>query len=179
MQDAKGKIINIVFFLLYRKLYLLWHNKLCNYKLHVCSCLIYQAFLFIFMSILITGCGIYRDDPVKNYNEFGLKCAKMGLWSEAIMRWERIIKANPDNAQVRNNLAVAYESKGELKSAKTEYEKAIELDPNNKTYKKNYIKFKRNNDRAIKIQNVRDKMRDLEEKEQEIKDNIQDKNFEY
>jgi len=104
--------------------------------------------LFLLMS-LVAGCGIYSRDTAyrvstKEYNDFGVKCAKMGLWNEAIMRWRSIVEIDPDNAQAHNNLGVAYESKGEFEAALAEYKTAIELDPDNKIYMSNYTKFKRN-----------------------------------
>lgn len=66
------------------------------------------------------------------------------------MRWERVIEIDPENAQAHNNLGVAYESKREFEAAQAEYEAAIELDPENKSYKKNYDKFKRNHERVNK-----------------------------
>ena len=85
---------------------------------------------------------------VEEYNNFGVKCAKMGLWNEAVMRWKRVLEIEPDNAQARNNLGVAYESRGELEEAMIEYKKAIELDPGNKIYAKNYSKFTQNYERV-------------------------------
>jgi Flp pilus assembly protein TadD len=85
---------------------------------------------------------------VKAYNDFGVKCARMGLWNEAIMRWKHVVEMDPDNAQAHNNLGVAYESKGEFDTAMAEYKMATELDPDNKTYIKNYTRFRRNYERA-------------------------------
>ena len=65
----------------------------------------------------------------------------MGLWDEATMRWKRMAELHPDDARIRNNLAVAYEAKGELEMAMNEYKKAIELEPGNSVYQKNYLKF--------------------------------------
>ena len=66
------------------------------------------------------------------------------------MRWERVIEIDPENAQAHNNLGVAYESKRKFEAAQAEYKTAIELDPENKSYKKNYDKFKRNRERVNK-----------------------------
>ena len=68
----------------------------------------------------------------------------MGLWNEATIRWRRMAELHPNDARIRNNLAVAYEAKGELELAMNEYKKATELDPKNGIYQKNYYKFKKN-----------------------------------
>ena len=99
---------------------------------------------------LVAGCGLGDANLAKQYNEFGIKCARAGLWEEAIMRWNRVIELNPHNAEAYNNLAVAYEAKGDLKTAKTDYEMAMKLDPHNKVYVSNYLKFKRNYERNSK-----------------------------
>ena len=65
----------------------------------------------------------------------------MGLWDEATMRWKRMAELHPDDARIHNNLAVAYEAKEEHELAMNEYKKAIELDPGNRVYQKNYLKF--------------------------------------
>lgn len=112
--------------------------------------------LFLLLIPLIVGCGIHSSNLVKEYNDFAVKCARMGLWDEAIMRWKRIVEMDPDNAKVHNNLAVAYESKGKLEAALAEYKIAIELDPDNKIYTSNYIRFKRNHERVGKKNEVQE-----------------------
>jgi tetratricopeptide (TPR) repeat protein len=115
-----------------------------------------SVFLFLLLMSLIAGCGIRSSNLVEEYNDFGVKSAKMGLWNEAIMRWKRIIEMEPNNAQAHNNLGVAYESKGEFEAALAEYKTAIELDPDNGIYMSNYIKFKRNYERASKRNETQD-----------------------
>jgi len=106
-------------------------------------------FLFLLLAIFITGCGSHSD-LVKEYNDFGVKCARMGLWDEATARWKCVVEMEPDNAQAHNNLGIAYESTGKFEAAETEYQIAIKLDPENKIYTSNYNKFKRNYERASK-----------------------------
>ena len=117
---------------------------------------------FLLAVFLVAGCGV-NSDLVKEYNDFGVKCAKMGLWDEAIIRWERIVEMDPNNAQAHNNLGVAYESTGKLEAAMIEYKTAIELDSENKIYTSNYSKFKQNYERASKkkqTQNSKPKTQD-------------------
>jgi Flp pilus assembly protein TadD len=101
------------------------------------------AILFIsaFLSILI-GCTAERN-IIEGYNDFAIQAAKAGLWKEAAFRWERIVRMDPKNAKAHNNLAVAYEALGRYEEAEREYKAALELDPGNKSFQRNYIRFKR------------------------------------
>jgi len=112
--------------------------------------LILNFILLAIISSILIGCGFKSDESLKAYNEFAIKSAKKGLWNEAIMRWERLISADPNNAKYHNNLAVAYEAKGQLDLALIEYEKAIKLDPENKVYRYNYLKCKIDHDKHQK-----------------------------
>jgi Flp pilus assembly protein TadD len=90
-----------------------------------------------------------RSDAKKQV-EFGISVAQRGLWREAIYRWERATKIDPSYAAAYNNLAVAYEHEGEFDKARTAYEKAIELDPENALVKQNFELFKEINDRTTR-----------------------------
>ena len=102
------------------------------------------------LMFLVAGCGGRSGKLVEEYNDFGVKCAKMGLWNEATMRWRRVIEIDPGDARAHNNLGVAYESKGKFEAALAEYKTAIELDPDNKIYSRNYKRFKQHYERASK-----------------------------
>jgi Flp pilus assembly protein TadD len=90
-----------------------------------------------------------RDDAKKQV-DFGIAVAQRGLWREAIYRWERATQIDPTYAAAHNNLAIAYEHEGELDKARTAYEKALELEPNNTLIKQNYELFKEINDRTTR-----------------------------
>jgi superkiller protein 3 len=90
-----------------------------------------------------------RDDAKKQV-EFGISVAQRGLWREAIYRWVRATQIDPSYAAAYNNLAVAYEHEGEFDKARTAYEKAIELDPENALVKQNFELFKEINDRTTR-----------------------------
>jgi len=109
-----------------------------------------KIILIFICSLSLIGCAITSEKSMEKYNDFAVKSADMGLWNEAIMRWKRIADLNPNNARVHNNLAVAYEAKGELESALSEYDKAIKLDPKNRVYFNNYTRFKQNYDKLHK-----------------------------
>ena len=86
----------------------------------------------------------------KEQVEFGIQVAQRGLWREAIYRWERATQIDPTYAPAFNNLAVAYEHEGQLDKARSAYEKALELEPNNTMIRQNFDLFKEINDRASK-----------------------------
>jgi Tfp pilus assembly protein PilF len=85
--------------------------------------------------------GAARRDNFKQEMRFGAEAAQRGLWREAAFRWEKILKADPDNAHVHNNLAVASESLGQFDRARKEYEEARRLAPDNKEIRNNYESF--------------------------------------
>src|SRR5437867_7119256 len=85
--------------------------------------------------------GAARRDTFKQEMRFGAEAAQRGLWREAAFRWEKILKDDPDNARVHNNLGVAYESLGQFDRARREYETARRLSPDRKEIRNNYESF--------------------------------------
>lgn len=79
--------------------------------------------------------------------EFGIDVAQRGLWREAIYRWERAVQIDPTYGAAYNDLAVGYEHEGQLEKARSAYEKALELEPENPQIRQNYELFKEINDR--------------------------------
>jgi Tfp pilus assembly protein PilF len=102
-------------------------------------------FIFILYIILFgfLGCS-WNDRYFQKYNTFAIKSAQIGLWNEAEMRWKRMVELHPNDARIHNNLAVAYEATGKSELAMIEYKRAVELDPKNSIYLKNYSKFMKN-----------------------------------
>ena len=88
-----------------------------------------------------------RDDARKQV-EFGIAVARRGLWREAIYRWERAVEIDPTYAAAYNNLAIAYENQGDFERARTAYERALELQPDNVYLRQNYELFREISDRA-------------------------------
>jgi Flp pilus assembly protein TadD len=74
---------------------------------------------------------------------FGVEAAQMGLWREALFRWERAAQDDPDNARLRNNLAVALESLGRLEEADREYREARRLAPDVREIRDNHVSFQK------------------------------------
>jgi len=88
-----------------------------------------------------------RDDARAQVS-FGIEVAQRGLWREAIYRWERAIELDPTYAAAYNNLAIGYEREGHFADARTAYEKALELEPENFQIRQNYELFREINDRT-------------------------------
>ena len=102
-------------------------------KLLRVACLITIAFLAL---------GSGRREASKDEMRFGSEAAERGLWREAMFRWERVLKSDPSNPRLHNNLAVAYESLGQYDRARTEYEEARRLDPDSKEIRTNFESFR-------------------------------------
>jgi len=120
----------------------------------ILSCLRYstyaKAFSLLFSAVLLftIGCGISNDKLIEQYNDFAIRSAKANLWNEAILKWERIIEIDPNNANAHNNLGVAYEATERFDEALAEYEKAIKLEPQNEVYQRNFFKCQQNKKRS-------------------------------
>lgn len=80
--------------------------------------------------------------------DFGIAVAQRGLWQEAIYRWERASKLDPDYAAAWNNLGIAYERQGLFDKAREAYEMALDLEPDNLMIQQNYDLFREINDRV-------------------------------
>jgi len=119
--------------------YLSWNGIRIFMKIlrYVIVNLILFSFLF-----LIVGCAARNENLIASYNEFAIESAKAGLWNEAALRWKRIIEIDPNNAKAHNNLGVAYEALERFDDALREYELAVKLEPANKVYRKNLIRYK-------------------------------------
>jgi len=67
--------------------------------------------------------------------------ARLGYWREALFRFEKAAELHPDDAEIQNDLAVAYESLGDTAHALAAYKRALELAPNDQKIKRNYARF--------------------------------------
>ncbi len=92
-----------------------------------------------FLALVLPGAS--RGISLKDQMRFGVEAAERGLWREAVFRWEKCVQERPDDARVRNNLAVAYESLGDFDRARREYEEALRLDPDRREIRENFDDF--------------------------------------
>ena len=72
---------------------------------------------------------------------FGVNMAGRGLWNEALFRFKQAEKAQPGNARILNNLAVAYEAVGLFDEALGHYKRALKADSSSREVKRNYSRF--------------------------------------
>lgn len=61
----------------------------------------------------------------KNPMSFAAEMAKEGNWREARYRWEQVLREQPGNPRVLNNLAVASEALGEIADANRYYKESL------------------------------------------------------
>ena len=94
------------------------------------------------ITIAFAALGSGRREGSKAEMRFGSEAAERGLWREAAFRWERVLKSDPANPRLHNNLAVAYESLGQWDQARKAYEEARRLDPDSKEIKSNFESFR-------------------------------------
>ncbi len=59
--------------------------------------------------------------------KFAGEMARQGLWREALFRWERLLREEPKNAYLLNNVAVAKEALGDRAGAKEAYDRALAI----------------------------------------------------
>jgi Tfp pilus assembly protein PilF len=104
----------------------------------------------LLLTLVTTPATADQRGDAKEQVEFGIQVAQRGLWREAIYRWERATQLDPSYAAAFNNLAIAYEHEGQLDKARSAYEKALELEPENTMIRQNFDLFKEINDRATK-----------------------------
>lgn len=98
--------------------------------------------LLLLATLLAAGCssGLDLKRP-ETQLAVGVRAARGDLWREAMFRFQRAAEMDPDNAQVFNNLAVAYEGIGEFDKAKDAYLKALQFDRSNQYIQKNYSRY--------------------------------------
>jgi Flp pilus assembly protein TadD len=92
-----------------------------------------------------SGCSSSRGakgaETSQTEKSYGAKMARLGYWREALFRFEKAAELRPDDAQIQNDLAVAYESLGDTTHALAAYKRALELAPNDAKIKRNYARF--------------------------------------
>jgi tetratricopeptide (TPR) repeat protein len=97
------------------------------------------ASIAILACLILSGCAILRDtNQTEAYNRFAIRAAQAQLWNEAVFRWKQVIDVDPEDSKAYNNLGVAYEALGDIDEAVAAYQRATELEPDNKYYRLNY-----------------------------------------
>ena len=97
------------------------------------------ASMTILAFLTLSGCAMFRDTPQTDaYNRFAIRAAQAQLWNEAIFRWKQVIHIDPDDSKAHNNIGVAYEATGNMDAALAAYQRAAELEPDNRYYRLNY-----------------------------------------
>ena len=76
---------------------------------------------------------------------FAAEMAEQELWREALFRWERVLAADPHDAHLLNNVAVAKEALGDVEGAAAAYARAVAANPDPKIVA-NQTLFQRNLD---------------------------------
>ena len=110
-----------------------------------------RQFLLATLFSLMLGVGVsYADErsDAQALVDFGIDVARLGLWKEAIFRWQRAVKLDPTHAAAWNNLAIGFEQEGRFDEAREAYEAALDLEPNNLSIEQNYDLFLEVNDRV-------------------------------
>jgi Flp pilus assembly protein TadD len=79
--------------------------------------------------------------------KFGIEVAQKGMWREALFRFRRAAEADPENPSALNNLAVALEQMGEFDEARENYERALEIKPDDLYIQQNYDLFREADDK--------------------------------
>jgi Tfp pilus assembly protein PilF len=97
--------------------------------------------LVVAAGVLLTSGARADSKSVDADIEFGVDMAKQGLWSEALFRFQQANQARPNDGQILNNLAVAYEAVGNFEKALEVYQQALRADPANSDLKRNYSAF--------------------------------------
>ena len=81
------------------------------------------------------------EREIRQQKTFAADMAKKGNWREALFRWERVLRATPDDARILNNVAVAWETMGNYDKAEEAYQRALKADPDQREIRENYALF--------------------------------------
>lgn len=81
--------------------------------------------LFAMVALFVRTASPESAGEIARQIRFGTEQARNGNWREAIFRWQRALKQDPQNARLHNNVAVAYETLGEYEKADQEYRTAL------------------------------------------------------
>jgi type IV pilus assembly protein PilF len=103
------------------------------------------AFVLLAVSVACSSSGskaVTTGGPSLNSEvDFGVSMAKRGLWAEALFRFQQADEDRPNDPEILNNMAVAYEAVGQFEEALETYKRALQAGPTNSDLKRNYSAF--------------------------------------
>ena len=105
------------------------------------------AAAFVLLTVLVAcsssgSKGVTTGGPSLNSEvDFGVSMAKRGLWAEALFRFQQADMDRPNDPEILNNMAVAYEAVGQFEEALDTYKQALQAGPTNSDLKRNYAAF--------------------------------------
>lgn len=106
------------------------------------------AAAFVLLTAMVVACssngskGVTTGGPSLNSEvDFGVSMAKRGLWAEALFRFQQADMDRPNDPEILNNMAVAYEAVGQFDEALETYKRALQAGPTNSDLKRNYSAF--------------------------------------
>ncbi|MGB7489914.1 MAG: tetratricopeptide repeat protein [Thermoanaerobaculia bacterium] len=105
------------------------------------------AAAFVLLTVLVAcssngSKGVTTGGPSLNSEvDFGVSMAKRGLWAEALFRFQQADMDRPNDPEILNNMAVAYEAVGNFEEALDTYKRALQAGPTNSDLKRNYSAF--------------------------------------
>ena len=88
-----------------------------------------RNYLFVAAFVLLTACPAYGDEALV-HKQIGDDFLRHGQTHSAIREYQKAVESNPNLSAVYFNMAIAYYSETNLKSAGATLEKVIELKPN-------------------------------------------------
>jgi len=97
--------------------------------------------LLVAMMAPVADAGKGIKDNAESDIQFGVKMAQRGLWKEALFRFQQADLQSPNNGQVLNNIAVAYEAVGQYDKALEAYKRALQANSSDRDLKQNYSRF--------------------------------------
>ena len=103
--------------------------------------------LVLFLLLLAPGSSPAAEKSSAQQVKFGIDVAQQGMWREALFRFDKAVTLDPQNPSALNNLAVALEQMGEFQEARENYERALDLKPDDLYIQQNYDLFREADDK--------------------------------
>jgi len=135
------------------------YEDLCAQNRHLASSCRERHFSFTSDADMHCGEGVPADGAAKAHEGILKLLVAAGKRTEAVSALEKLVEANPDYAPAYNDLGVLYGESEEASKALAAYEKAVSLDPENATFRKNladhlYVAMKQPDEAAVHYDQV-------------------------